>query len=167
MLPRDNGVVPHFTLTIRNSGNGEVLVFGKDKDVCSQAAPGSKSTNFNIVRVSAFMGDKGIVSLTCYPKKNEIFKDAEGYQEGEYDFGYARLTDKVGTVICSYNGVLPPDKQGNYVAKARFVLDYAYTTSISKEVLIKVPLPKNRIPIGAGRSPQPSDIPIETRSGYD
>ncbi len=137
MLPSGKGISPYFVITLRNVGKGEVIRYQKYQEVCSQKSS-SDLNNFNIVRVSAFIAGKEINRLDCLPKRSELIKDPF---EEEGLFGYARFKDKVATVTCRYLGEIPANA-GNYVTKLRILAEYGYTESISKEVLIKVPVPK-------------------------
>ncbi len=143
MLPSGKGISPQLTITLKNSGKGEVIRYGNYKEVCSQktmvsSSTSSTQTNFNIVRVGAYIAGSGI-ELDCLPKKEDVVKEISS--QDEELFGYARFSDKTATIVCRYIGVIP-ESAGNYVSKLRIVANYGYTESISKEVLIKVPLPK-------------------------
>lgn len=138
MLPSGKGISPYFVITLRNVGKGEVIRFGQYKEICSQKSS-SEPNNFNIVRVSAFLAGKETARLDCLPKRQEIIKEGSFEEEGL--FGYARLRDKIATVTCKYQGELPKTS-GNYISKLRILAEYGYTESISKDVLIKVPVPK-------------------------
>lgn len=139
MLPRDNGVAPQFTITLKNSGNGEVIRYGKFREVCSQKISDT-ALNFNLAQVYAQLSGQ---ELDCYPKKEQILPGEPAEGEETLVYGYARFKDKTATIVCRLNSAITKP-EGSFVSKLRIVVYYGYTTSIAKEVLIKVPLPRGR-----------------------
>ncbi|MBI2545550.1 hypothetical protein HYV81_00020 [Candidatus Woesearchaeota archaeon] len=158
MLPKEKGVAPQFTITLKNSGNGEVIRREKYREVCSQRVADT-SVIFNLAYVYAQLADK---DLECYPKKEQVLPLEPAAGEDAI-YGYARFKDKASTVVCRYNGVISKP-EGSYVSKLRIVVYYGYTFSVSKDITIKVPLPKSR-PESAPSGPQSGEVPCDLVAG--
>lgn len=140
MLPQDNAKIkPHFIIHVKNSGNGQVIKKGKEKimdkgteidgtkevieKACSSESLSYK--DFNILKVKATLS--GVV-LDCDPK------------EGMQKTAEVRLREKEDIIRCTYE-----DDEGKgidagldaYVAPLKVELDYGYTFTISKNIIIE------------------------------
>jgi hypothetical protein len=112
----DTSVVPHFILHIENLGNGEVLALHKTNDACSGGALEYK--DFNSLKVTAILSGE---TLTCIPEQD----------------GYIRLKDKKDTIRCvleKEGGITSTDA---YTSPLKVELDYGYTFTISKNIIIE------------------------------
>ena len=143
MLPQqdENKIKPHFIIHVKNAGNGQVIKNGKEKvmdggiekdgtkevieKACSSESLSYK--DFNILKVNAKLS--GVV-LDCDPK------------EGMQEIAEVRLREKEDLIRCTYDG--KDDEKGGidagldaYVAPLKVELDYGYTFTISKNIIIE------------------------------
>jgi len=118
----ESKIKPQFVIYISNKGKGEVIDSDKVEDACS-----SSSLNYadiNAIKISAFLGDK---QLDCKPKKSPDSKEMEGYIKLKKDQDFVRCSFDEGIST----GVSP------YLTSLSVKMDYGYTFSESKEVMIK------------------------------
>ncbi len=122
MLPQDDGKIkPHFLIYVKNAGNGQVINISKIDRACSSEQLDYK--DFNTLKVNATLSG---VELDCDP--------AEGMQKT----AEARLRDKEDLIRCTYDGGGGIDAGLDaYVAPLRVELDYGYTFTISKNIIIE------------------------------
>ncbi len=127
MLPQDDGKIkPHFLIHVKNAGNGEVIDPGKIEVACKSEALDYR--DFNTIIVSASLSG---TQLRCS-------KDA-GAVPGPVTI---RLREKEDLIRCTYDGK-DDDKGGidagldAYVAPLKVELDYGYTFTISKNIIIE------------------------------
>ena len=122
MLPQDDGKIkPHFLIYVKNAGNGQVVNISKIDRACSSEPLDYK--DFNTLKVNATLSG---AELDCDP--------ADGMQKT----AEVRLRDKEDLIRCTY------DEDGGinagsdaYVAPLRVELDYGYTFTISKNIIIE------------------------------
>lgn len=114
MLPAedDNLIKPAFKIHIRNVGNGEVIDKGKISDVCSSDPLGYKE--LNIVDIKVMLSNE---ELECKPVPLKL----------KHDGDVVRCILKKGI----------PKNRATYTTPLTIELNYGYTYSISKEVVIK------------------------------
>ncbi len=123
MLPQDDGKIkPHFLIYVKNAGNGEVVNLSKVEAACTSAALDYK--DFNTITVNAALSG---VPLRC--------SEDIGAVPGPT---MVRLREKEDLIRCTY------DKDGGidagldaYVAPLKVELDYGYTFTISKNIIIE------------------------------
>lgn len=127
MLPQDNDKVkPHFIIYIENKGNGEVVNPEKDKEDPSiyiyEKACTSKSLDykdFNTLKISAWLSGE---ELDC-----SVDKD-----------GMIRLREKEDMIRCeSKDEDDIPKNRDAYTSPLKIELDYGYTFTISKNIIIE------------------------------
>jgi len=124
MLPQDDKVKPHFLIYIKNQGNGEVVNLNEVENVC-KGEP-LKYTDVNTITIMA--------SLSGKPLQCGINNDPGP--------AVIRLKDKEKMIRCT----LEP-KEGEielidinkdaYVTPLSIELDYGYTFTISKDIIIE------------------------------
>lgn len=141
MLPQDDAKIkPHFLIHVKNAGNGQVINISKIDKACSNEPLYYK--DFNTLKVNATLSG---MELDCDPAK-DMQKTAE-----------VRLRDKEDMIRCTYEGA---DLNGDgaidnklidgkrdietisadldaYVAPLKIELDYGYTFTISKDIIIE------------------------------
>ena len=136
MLPQqdETKIKPHFIIHVKNSGNGQVIrreatEEGKpvnilEKVCSSEPLSYMKEKDFNTFNVKAMLSG---VELDCNPDENI----GPGVTE-------ARLREKEDMIRCTY------DKDGGigiesdaYTAPLKIELDYGYTFTISKDIIIE------------------------------
>ncbi len=129
MLPRGNMVEPEFFITIENKGNGEVInplsgfvegvcglssdIFEKNKDDENE----KQISIFNVVKVSVFLGADQ-KELDCIPKDG------------------LKLKDKKSELKCTLESGIETT-EGTYSTPLQIIIEYGYTLSASKDILIK------------------------------
>jgi hypothetical protein len=118
MLPQDNDEVkPHFIIYIENKGNGEVIDKSKLDTACSSKA--LKYTDFNVIKISASLSGKPLV---CSVDKE----------------GMIRLREKEDMIRCeSKEEDDIPKNRDAYTSPLKIELDYGYTFTISKNIIIE------------------------------
>jgi len=133
MLPQDdNKIKPLFLIHIENKGNGEVIKLSETQKACTEESLDYK--DFNTIIVDA--------SLSGKPLDCRIEKD------GEPSSAEIRLREKKGIIRCTLEEVdldgdgvndieLIDTGRDAYVAPLRIELDYGYTFTISKDIIIE------------------------------
>ena len=150
MLPQDGAKIkPHFIIHVKNTGNGQVIKNGKtkpeDRNTVIEKACSNEPLNykdFNTLKVKAILSG---AELDCDPAAG-IQKTAE-----------VRLREKEDMIRCTYEGA---DLNGDgvidnklidgkrdieaistgidaYVTPLKIELDYGYTFTISKNIIIE------------------------------
>ncbi|MBI2523461.1 hypothetical protein HYW19_03655 [Candidatus Woesearchaeota archaeon] len=121
ILPQDNGrIKPHFLIHVKNAGNGEVIDLGKVESVCTSEALNYKDFNTLVVKASL-----SGVALKC--NANE-----------ESESVTVRLRDKEDLIRCTYEKDDGIDSGVDaYAAPLKVELDYGYTFTISKSIIIE------------------------------
>ncbi len=123
MLPQSGDKVkPHFIIYIENKGNGEVISFDKVEDACS--SKGLDYTDFNTLKINATLSG---IALEC---SGEAI-------DGEPDSTLVRLRDKEDMVRCTYEASGGIDARDAYTAALEIEMDYGYTFTISKDIIIE------------------------------
>ncbi|RLE37632.1 hypothetical protein DRJ17_06135 [Candidatus Woesearchaeota archaeon] len=114
MLPAedDNLIKPAFKIYIKNVGNGEVIDKGKISDICSSEPLEHKE--LNIVDIKVMLSNE---ELECKPKP-------------------LKLKDDGDEVRCILEKGVPKDR-ATYTTPLTIELNYGYTYSISKKIMIK------------------------------
>jgi len=124
MLPEDkNKVKPHFLIHIENKGNGEVVELSKVEQACTNVRLDYKA--FNTITIKASLSGK---PLDCRIGKNKP------------EPAVIRLRDKENLVRCILEGPseeLIDISRDAYIAPLRIELDYGYTFTISKDIIIE------------------------------
>ena len=123
MLPQDDGKIkPHFLIYVKNAGNGEVIEPSKINNACTSSA--LDYTDFNTLIVNAALSG---VPLRC--------SEDAGAAPGPATI---RLREKEDMIRCTY------DEKGGidagldaYIAPLKVELDYGYTFTISKNIIIE------------------------------
>ena len=124
MLPQedDKKVKPHFIIHVKNAGNGEVIDPSKIEVACKSEALDYK--DFNTIIVSASLSG---TPLRC--------SEDIGAVPGPVT---VRLRDKEDLIRCTYdkdNGI--DAGLDAYIAPLKVELDYGYTFTISKNIIIE------------------------------
>ncbi len=129
MLPDvdEDKVKPHFIIHIENKGNGEVIKSDKIEVVCTSDK--LEYTDFNTVEISASLSGK---ELDCsigegIPETTIRLRDKKTT---------IRLRDKKDTVRCTLRDGIDRNL-GAYTSPLRIELDYGYTFTISKDIIIE------------------------------
>jgi len=123
MLPESdqNRVRPSFIITVENLGNGEVIFEDKVELACTSTA--LDYTDFNTLRLSASLSG---ADLDC-----KIGTQTEKSTT-------IRLREKTDTVICTLEeGPGIDTSRDAYVSPLRIELNYGYTFTISKNIIIE------------------------------
>ena len=119
MLPQDdNKVKPHFIIFIENKGNGEVVNSSKLDLACSSS--GLNYTDFNTITITA--------SLPQGP-----LKCSENVDTGPTA---VRLREKEDIVRCTLESGIDIGRDA-YTAPLKIELNYGYTFTISKDIIIE------------------------------
>ena len=123
MLPRGDMVKPEFYITIENKGNGEVInpIDEFVDGVCgvlSEDVFGQKDIPiFNVITVDVFLGGEQ-TKLDCYPEKD------------------IKLKDKKAEIRCTLESGIE-SSEGTYLTPLNIIVEYGYTFSTSKDVVIR------------------------------
>lgn len=120
MLPDadENRVKPHFIIYVENKGNGEVISVDKVEEACTSQA--LEHTDFNVININAVLSGK---NLDC----------SVGDDPGA---AIVRLRNKEDMIRCTLEEGI--DKNlGAYTAPLSIELEYGYTFTISKDVIIE------------------------------
>jgi len=114
-----NKVKPHFIIFIENKGNGEVVNSDKLGAACSSS--GLEYTDFNTLTISASLpqGD-----LKCSEKTDEAVSTE------------VRLREKEDMVRCTLEDGIDIGRDA-YTAPLKIELNYGYTFTISKDIIIE------------------------------
>ena len=114
-----NKVKPHFIIFIENKGNGEVVNSDKLGAACSSS--GLEYTDFNTLTISASLpqGD-----LKCSEKTDEAVSTE------------VRLREKEAMVRCTLEDGINIGRDA-YTAPLKIELNYGYTFTISKDIIIE------------------------------
>ena len=114
MLPaeNDNLIKPAFKIHIKNVGNGEVIDKGKISDICSSEPVDYKE--LNIVDIKVMLSNE---ELECKPIPLKL----------RYDDDIVRCILEKGV----------PKERATYTAPLTIELNYGYTYSISKKIVIR------------------------------
>tara|TARA_Y100000310_G_scaffold15573_1_gene15628 strand:- start:2632 stop:3972 length:1341 start_codon:yes stop_codon:yes gene_type:complete len=123
MLPQDGGKIkPHFLIHVRNMGDGQVVDRNKIKYACNSSA--LSYTDLNNVTIDAQLSG---IQLKCSENEDE-------------DPGHTtvRLKDKEDVIRCTYHedGGIDASIEA-YAAPLRVELNYGYTFTISKNIIIE------------------------------
>ena len=127
MLPHNVSeelIMPSFMIYVRNMGDGlpvDIDVYG---DACT--ATGVPTRAWNVVGARVYLSDKSS-QLDCTPKLDYQTSGKEGYIKLEKDEDFIRCTLKEGI----------PKARGTYTTPLMIELEYGYTFTISKKVLIR------------------------------
>ncbi len=126
MLPsEEDKIKPHFLIHVENKGNGEVINPEKDKEdpniyIYEKACTSKplKYTDFNTLKVNAWLSG---VKLEC-----------------NADDDLVRLKDKEDIIRCTLEeqGGIPSNRDA-YTAPLKVELEYGYTFTISKDIIIE------------------------------
>ena len=124
MLPQDESKIkPHFIIHIKNAGNGVVINDSKIEKACSSKPLSYK--DFNVLRINATLSG---IELDCDPAGG-MQKTAE-----------VRLREKEDMIRCTYegkdDGIGIDANLDAYSAPLKIELDYGYTFTISKNIII-------------------------------
>jgi hypothetical protein len=120
MLPQDDEKLkPHFLIHVKNVGNGEIIDRSKTQLACSNERLTYR--DFNTLVISATLSG---VQLKC----------------GTQEIGpiAVKLKDKEDIIRCTHeeNGGISRSREA-YIAPLRIELDYGYTHTISKGIIIE------------------------------
>ena len=119
MLPADeNKVKPHFIIYVENKGGGDVISVDKVGQACTSQA--LEHTDFNVIKINAVLSG---MELDC-----NIGDDPGA--------ATIRLRDKKDMVRCTLEQGIDRNL-GTYTAPLSIELDYGYTFTISKDVIIE------------------------------
>jgi len=124
MLPDvdQNKIKPHFLIFIENKGNGEVVNLGNVEQACTSET--LDYTAFNRILIKASLSDK---PLDC-----RIDKDVPGPPEP----ALIRLRDKENMVRCTLQEGIDISRDA-YTSPLKIELEYGYTFTISKNIIIE------------------------------
>lgn len=127
MLPQgENKIKPLFLIHIENKGNGEVIKLSETEKACTKESLDYK--DFNTVIISATLSGN---QLDCRIEK-----------VGEPEPAEIRLREKKGIVRCTLEPIndkveLIDTGRDAYVSPLSIELDYGYTFTISKDIIIE------------------------------
>ena len=142
MLPQDNAKVkPHFIIHVKNAGNGQVIKNG----IAEKSNPSNlKEINKNAIEKacsSESLSYKDFNVLNAKASLSGVILDCDP-KEGMQQTAEIRIKDKEDIVRCTYEGdaknvggidaSLDP-----YTAQLKIELDYGYTFTISKDIIIE------------------------------
>jgi len=121
MLPEidENLVKPHFFIHIENEGNGEVIDLVKVEDVCTNKP--LNYTDFNSIQIKVELSGR---TLDC-----SVDDKGPGIET-------IRLRDKEDLVRCTLEEGIDIGRDA-YTAPLRIELEYGYTFTISKDIIIE------------------------------
>lgn len=130
MIPMESGdpkkvmLRPQFLIYIQNRGNGLVIekTPGTIRDACSEKS--LDYSKWNTVSINVYLGG------------DKIQVDCDVTEDGEGKTGIIKLRDNMGVARCILEEGIDEIK-GTYVSPLRVVLDYGYTNTISKKIVIK------------------------------
>jgi hypothetical protein len=121
MLPEEDGSVvnPHFLIFIENMGNGEVIDLSKVEKACTNEP--LDYTDFNSIRIKAELSGE---LLNC-----SVDDEGPG-------IATIRLRDKEDMVRCTLEEGIDLSRDA-YMTPLRIELEYGYTFTISKSIIIE------------------------------
>jgi hypothetical protein len=129
MLPHNTSaelVVPSFMIYVKNMGNGLPVDIGVYGDACTPT--GVPTRAWNVVGARVYLSDRSSSSqLDCRPKLDPSRADKSGHIKLEKDEDFIRCTLTEGI----------PKARGTYTTPLMIELEYGYTFTISKSVLIR------------------------------
>lgn len=128
MLSHENDelITPEFVIHIANVGGGIPTSAKAYEDACRASGPDSKM--WNVVDARVYLSDKS-AQLDCTPKLVSASQDKAGYIK-------LSKKEEENTVRCRLKEGISKTK-GTYTAPLLVELDYGYTFTVSKSVLIK------------------------------
>lgn len=129
MVPEGDKVKPLFLLYIENKGDGEVVKRDSYFDACGAGIKVEEETDqlykyFNVINIYGAESKLSDIQLVCEQGDNKNF---------------AILRGKKGVVKC-YPSEWKDENENAYLAPLSIVLDYGYTSTISKQFDIEKPL---------------------------
>jgi len=134
MLPQDKDFVkPHFLIHIENKGNGEVVNLSNTEQACTSERLDYRA--FNTIRINATLSGQ---LLDCRINKED--PEAEPPPPAP---AVIRLRDKEYILRCTLEKIgdevedLIEISRDAYTAPLRIELDYGYTFTISKDIIIE------------------------------
>src|SRR3989338_7191762 len=113
-------VKPRFVITIKNIGNGEAVKRDRVRDACSSEAIGYK--DWSKINAKVYLG--GVSDDKLLKCDVAIEND-----------GVVRLQNKEDTIRCSYEAGFD-DSKGTFSTPIYVILEYGYSTTISKQIRI-------------------------------
>ena len=117
-------VRPQYLIYVRNMGDGLPVASNVYQNACR--ATGISKQSWNVVGARVYLSDRSM-QLNCRPKLDPNSADLRGH---------IKLEKKEDFVQCTYDpGILKT--QGTYTAPLMIDLDYGYTLTISKNVMIR------------------------------
>ncbi len=125
----ENIVKPHFIIYIENKGNGQVI--DPKEEIISKACTKSslEYKDFNSIQIKASLSGK---ELNCRIGESK----PEDTEEGAAGPATIRLREKKDFVRCTLEEGINIGRDA-YVAPLRVDLDYGYTFTISKDIVIE------------------------------
>jgi hypothetical protein len=134
MLPQDdNKVQPHFILHIRNKGNGEVVKLSETVNACTSTSLDYKEF-FNTIIVRATLSG---TPLDCRINKDDPIPATSRLRDNE-DVVRCTLVEEILNEDGTTKQVdLIDVSRGTYVAPLNIELEYGYTFTISKDIIIE------------------------------
>ncbi len=118
---------PEFIISIENKGKGQAIKDGTD--IIEKACSAEPLTNdeLNVIGVSAFLPGQGdtVKQLNC-----DITKKNEGENKA-----YIKLNENKGSARCVLEEGISTE-EGTFLSPLTIILDYGYTSTISKSVTI-------------------------------
>ncbi len=126
MLPHETEgyVKPQYEIFVKNMGNGIPVASGYYQEACK--ATGAAAGFLNVVSAKVYLSDRAY-QMDCSPKLAALAQDLTGHIKLEKDEDVIKCVLKQGI----------PKSMGTYTTPLMIELDYGYTFTISKNVLIK------------------------------
>ncbi len=125
MLPDDDVTAPQFIISVENKGKGEVISRDKLRQACS--ASKLESGDWNRVTVSEF----------GFSNDKYYYKYGDENSNIECTPNPVRLIKGAGTVRCTLKSDKISRDTPAYTTSAHVKLDYGYTQSVTKNVVIE------------------------------
>ena len=120
----ENLIKPTYVIHIKNMGEGLPVEIGSYEKACS--GTGIEKRTLNVVRANVYLSDRG-TQLDCKPKLDSSSPNLAGH---------VKLEKEEDTIRCELKqGV--PKSLGTFTTPLIIDLDYGYTFTISKPVMIK------------------------------
>ena len=149
MLQKDDSnnkiIIPNFIIYVENKGGGQVIRNSANKmenieKFCSGARLDPTDKDFNTISVKVYLSSESKENqLDCEPKAPDNDNQKDDSINSIKKQGYVRLVDKKDLIRCS----LPPETKRidksiePYTTPLIVVMEYGYTTSISKDYLVQ------------------------------